>query len=46
MLNLQRKLGEFYRKANVFISPRPKDNYDGCAVIMIGQVDTKLSLAA
>lgn len=40
MLNLQRKLGEFYRKANVFISPRPKDNYDGCAVIMIGQVYT------
>lgn len=39
MLNLQRKLGEFYRKANVFIAPR-SDGYKGCAVIMIGQIYT------
>lgn len=38
MLNLQRKLGEFFRKANIFIAPRPKDNYNGCAVICIGQI--------
>jgi len=46
MLNLQRKLGEFYRKANIAIAPRPSENYDGCAVILIGQVNCKLSLAA
>jgi len=46
MLNLQRKLGEFYRKANIYIAPRPKDNYKGCATIMIGQIDKMLSLAA
>lgn len=40
MLNLQRKLGEFFRKANIFVSPRPKDNYEGCAVICLGQVYT------
>jgi RecA/RadA recombinase len=39
MLNLQRKLGEFFRKANIYISPRPADNYEGCAVICIGQVN-------
>ena len=36
MLWLQRKLGEFFRKANVIIAPRKE--YDGCAVVMIGQV--------
>lgn len=40
MLNLQRKLGEFYRKANIYIAPRPNDNYKGCATIMIGQIYT------
>lgn len=40
MLNLQRKLGEFYRKANIYIAPRDKDNYKGCAVLMIGQIYT------
>tara|TARA_R110002074_G_scaffold402324_1_gene607117 strand:- start:176314 stop:177414 length:1101 start_codon:yes stop_codon:yes gene_type:complete len=40
MLNLQRKLGEFYRKANIYIAPRPTDNYKGCAVIMVGQIYT------
>jgi len=40
MLNLQRKLGEFYRKANIYIAPREKDNYKGCAVLMIGQIYT------
>lgn len=43
MLNLQRKLGEFFRKANIFISPRPKDNYAGCAVICIGQIYTDIN---
>ena len=38
MLNLQRKLGEFYRKANILIAPNKE--YTGCAVIMIGQVYT------
>ena len=38
MLNLQRKLGEFYRKANIIISPRAKDSYEGCAVILLGQI--------
>lgn len=46
MLNLQRKLGEFYRKANIFISPRPEENHKGTACIMIGQIDNTLSLAA
>jgi len=36
MLNLQRKLGEFFRKANIFIAPRK--GYEGCAVISLGQV--------
>lgn len=40
MLHLQRKLGEFYRKANVIISPDKASNYAGCAVVMIGQVYT------
>lgn len=43
MLNLQRKLGEFYRKANIIISP--EGDYKGCAVVMIGQVKS-ISLAA
>lgn len=38
MLNLQRKLGEFYRKANIMIAPNPDTNYEGCATILIGQV--------
>lgn len=38
MLHLQRKLGEFYRKANIYIAP-DKD-YKGCAVVLIGQVYT------
>lgn len=38
MLNLQRKLGEFYRKANIFIAPRPKEDHPGTAVIMVGQI--------
>lgn len=42
MLNLQRKLGEFFRKANIFIAPRPKENYAGCSVICIGQINTSL----
>lgn len=40
MLNLQRKLGEFYRKANVIISPDSEEDYKGCAVVLIGQVYT------
>jgi recombination protein RecA len=40
MLNLQRKLGEFYRKANIYIAPRPKEGYSGCATLMIGQIYT------
>lgn len=40
MLNLQRKLGEFFRKANVMIAPSPDGTYKGCAVICIGQVYT------
>lgn len=44
MLNLQVKLGEFFRKANILISPN--GDYPGCAVICIGQVDEKLSLVA
>lgn len=39
MLNLQRKLGEFYRKANIMIAPNPATNYEGCATILIGQVN-------
>ena len=46
MLNLQRKLGEFYRKANVVI--KPSGSYKGTAVILVGQVytvpDAKISL--
>jgi recombination protein RecA len=38
MLNLQRKMGEFYRKANIIIAPR--EDKPGCAVILIGQVYT------
>jgi len=38
MLNLQRKLGEFYRKANIMIAP--SKDYKGCAVILIGQIYT------
>lgn len=38
MLNLQRKLGEFYRKANIYISPSKTDDYKGCATILIGQI--------
>lgn len=40
MLNLQRKLGEFYRKCNVIIDRNPKTGYKGCAVVLIGQVYT------
>ena len=40
MLNLQRKLGEFYRKANIYIAPRPDENHPGTAVIMVGQIYT------
>ena len=40
MLNLQRKLGEFYRKANIYIAPRPQEEYKGCATLMIGQIYT------
>lgn len=46
MLNLQRKLGEFYRKANTIINKNPITEYKGCAVVMVGQVNKKLSLAA
>lgn len=38
MLNLQKKLGEFFRKANIKIAPR--DGYKGCAVLMLGQIYT------
>lgn len=40
MLNLQVKMGEFYRKANIMIAPDPSANYKGCATILIGQVYT------
>lgn len=43
MLNLQRKLGEFFRKANIYIAPSPKDNYEGCAVLCVGQVYTDVN---
>lgn len=46
MLHLQRKLGEFYRKANIYISPDKKSGFKGCATILIGQMNCKLSLAA
>ena len=42
MLNLHKKLGEFYRKANILIAPKPKEKYGGCAVILIGQVYSTL----
>lgn len=38
MLNLQRKLGEFYRKANIYINRDLATGYKGCATIMVGQV--------
>jgi recombination protein RecA len=38
MLNLQRKLGEFFRKANPIISPDKQEGYKGCAVVSIGQI--------
>ena len=38
MLNLQRKLGEFYRKANIYINKNPTTGYKGCSVVMIGQI--------
>lgn len=41
MLNLQRKLGEFFRKANIFAAPR-KD-YEGCAVLTIAQIYTDIN---
>lgn len=40
MLNLQVKMGEFYRKANIVINKDDKANYKGCAVILIGQIYT------
>lgn len=43
MLNLQRKLGEFFRKANIFIAPDPKQKYDGCAVLCIAQIYTDIN---
>lgn len=43
MLNLQRKLGEFFRKANITIAPRSKDNYPGCAVLCLGHVYTDVN---
>jgi len=39
MLNLQRKLGEFFRKANVIVNRNLSSGYKGCAVVMIGQVN-------
>jgi len=36
MLVLQRKLGEFFRKANNIITPT--DDWDGCSCVFIGQV--------
>lgn len=36
MLNLQRKLGEFFRRALRVIAPKP--DWNGCACILIGQV--------
>lgn len=36
MMVLPKKLGEFFRKANMSISP--VEGYDGCAVVLIGQV--------
>lgn len=42
MLHLQKKLGEFFRKANVLIAPteatEKKEGYPGCAVVCIGQI--------
>lgn len=38
MLNLQRKLGEFFRKANSIVSPDEASGYEGCAVICISHV--------
>lgn len=40
MLNLQRKMGEFYRKANIMISPKRDGSYAGCATILIAQIYT------
>lgn len=36
MLDIQRKLGEFYRKANHYIAQ--SEGYDGCSCIFIGQI--------
>lgn len=36
MLNLQTKLGEIFRKMNTIIVP--KDEWNGCAVVMLGHV--------
>lgn len=38
MLNLQRKLGEFYRKANIYINKDASVGYKGCATVLIGQI--------
>lgn len=40
MLNLQRKLGEFYRKCNVLVSRNEKTGFKGTAVALIGQIYT------
>lgn len=40
MLNLQVKMGEFYRKANTIINRNPTSGYKGCAVVLIGQIYT------
>lgn len=40
MLNLQVKLGEFFRKANILIAPT--EDYKGCAVVCIGQINYSL----
>lgn len=40
MLNLQVKMGEFYRKANTVINRNAVTGYKGCAALLIGQVYT------
>ncbi len=40
MLHLPRKLGEFFRKANIIIAPDKTAGYKGCAVLCVGQIYT------
>lgn len=38
MLNLQTKLGEFFRKVNPLLTPDPSSGYKGCPLVVLGHV--------